>query len=154
MNLKNEKPIMKMMGFCVYSFCIVLSSLRRRESSVHSRIIPRGVSPRMQRVLCLVLRICHTRYTMSAQKAYRRNSHSVYLCDYHLVFTTKYRHPVITPELWNYLHLKLLEITEHYPSLYIHEANNDKDHIHLLISIPPQMSVGDVVTPREDQHRA
>ena len=81
----------------------------------------------------------------SAQKAYRRNSHSVYLCDYHLVFTTKYRHPVITPELWNHLHLKLLEITKHCPTIYLHEANNDKDHIHLLLSIPPQMSVGDVV---------
>jgi len=38
-----------------------------------------------------------------------------------------------------------MEITEHYPNLYIHEANHDNNHIHILISIPPQMSVGDVV---------
>ena len=38
-----------------------------------------------------------------------------------------------------------MEITEHYPNLYIHEANHDKDHIHLLISIPPQMTVGSVI---------
>ena len=59
--------------------------------------------------------------------------------------TTKYRHPAITDELWKYLNGKLIEITDHYPKLYIKEANHDKDHIHILISIPPQMSVGSVV---------
>jgi putative transposase len=44
-----------------------------------------------------------------------------------------------------YVYGKLLEVTKHYPRLYIHEANHDKDHIHLSISIPPQMSVGKVV---------
>ncbi len=82
---------------------------------------------------------------MSTKKAYRRTAHSVYLCDYHLVFATKYRHPCITDMLWKYLYKKLLEITEHYPQLYIHQANHDTDHIHLLISIPPQMKVSDVV---------
>jgi len=38
-----------------------------------------------------------------------------------------------------------MEVTNHYPQLYIKEANNDKDHIHILISIPPQMTVGSVV---------
>ena len=82
---------------------------------------------------------------MSKQDTYRRNSHCVYLCDFHLVFSTKYRHSVITPELWEYLYGKLIEVTEHYPKLFIKEANHDKDHIHILISIPPQMSVGEVV---------
>jgi len=62
-----------------------------------------------------------------------------------MVLPTKYRHKVITPELWKYLYGKLLEITEHYPKLYFKKANHDEDHIHLLISIPPQMSVGSVV---------
>lgn len=76
---------------------------------------------------------------------YRRSSHCVYLCDYHIVLPTKYRHPVITPELWKYLYGKLLEVTTYYPTLYFKEANHDKDHIHLLVSIPPQMSVGSVI---------
>ncbi len=40
---------------------------------------------------------------------------------------------------------RLKEIVEHYPELEIKESNQDKDHVHLLISIPPQMSVGGVV---------
>ena len=82
---------------------------------------------------------------MDSKREYRRDSHCVYLCDYHLVLPTKYRHPVITTELWKYLYGKLIEITKHYPRLYFKEANQDKDHIHLLVSIPPQMTVGSVV---------
>ena len=82
---------------------------------------------------------------MTAKQEYRRTSHSVCQCDYHLILTAKYRHPVITPELWSYLYGKLVELTKRYPTIYIKEANHDKDHIHLLISILLQMSVGSVV---------
>ena len=82
---------------------------------------------------------------MKEKKAYRRDNHCVYLCDYHIVISTKYRHKVITDELWKYLQGKLLDITTHYPKLYIHEANHDKDHIHIMISVPPQMTISTVV---------
>jgi putative transposase len=82
---------------------------------------------------------------MTKPHEYRRMSHCVYLCDYHIVFPTKYRRSVITTELWKYIYGKLIEITDHYPKLYVKEANHDKDHIHLLISIPPQIPVGSVV---------
>ena len=82
---------------------------------------------------------------MKKDTRYRRNSHCVYLCDYHLVFPTKYRHKVITDKIWSYLYGKLTEVTKHYPTLYIKEANHDIDHIHILISIPPQKTVGEVV---------
>ncbi len=82
---------------------------------------------------------------MSKPQDYRATDHCVYLCDYHIVLPTKYRHPAITPELWKYLYGKLLEITAHYPRIYVKEANHDKDHIHLLLSVPPQMSVGSVI---------
>jgi len=52
---------------------------------------------------------------------------------------------VITDEIWKYLYGKLIEVTHHYPKLYIKEANHDEDHIHLLISIPPQEKVSNVI---------
>jgi len=82
---------------------------------------------------------------MTSPQEYRRDNHCVYLCDYHIVLPTKYRHDIITDELWKYLYGKLIEITDHYPKLYFKEANYDKDHIHILISVPPQMGVGSVV---------
>ena len=76
---------------------------------------------------------------------YRKDQHCVYLCDYHLVLSTKYRRKIFNPGLFTYLERKLLEVTAHYPKLYIKTVNHDQDHIHLLISIPPQMTVGSVV---------
>lgn len=80
------------------------------------------------------------------KREYRRADHSVYLCDYHLVLVTKYRRNVIVNEgIWSYLEQKFYEVTEHYPRLRIKEVNHDINHVHLLISIPPQMQVGSVV---------
>ena len=80
------------------------------------------------------------------KREYIRADHSVYLCDYHLVLVTKYRRNVIVNEgIWTYLKQKFYEVTEHYPRLRIKEINHDINHVHLLISIPPQMQVGSVV---------
>ena len=72
-------------------------------------------------------------------------SHCVYHCDYHIVILTKYRKKVFNRGIFAYLKLKLKEITKHYPVINIKRINHDRDHIHLLISIPPTMSVGKVV---------
>lgn len=73
---------------------------------------------------------------------YRKLSHAVYHCDYHIVLVTKYRRKVINQGIFAYLELKLKEIQDHYPILYIHTVNHDADHIHLLASVPPTQSVG------------
>jgi len=39
----------------------------------------------------------------------------------------------------------LAEITEHYPLIQFKTVNHDKDHIHILVSIPPTMAVGKAV---------
>lgn len=40
---------------------------------------------------------------------------------------------------------RLKEVKEYYPEIEILEIEHDKDHVHMLISIPPKMSVGKVV---------
>ena len=76
---------------------------------------------------------------------YKKQTHCVYLCDYHIVFPTKYRRKVINPGIFAYLKHKIKEIGKHYPELEVKEINQDRDHIHILISIPPKMSVGKAV---------
>jgi putative transposase len=44
-----------------------------------------------------------------------------------------------------YLKKTLNKIKDYYPQIDIVEINHDKDHIHLLIQIPPKLSVGSVV---------
>ena len=76
---------------------------------------------------------------------YRRTSHAVFLCDYHLVFPTKYRRTVINEGVKAFIIAGIKTIHEHYPQIQFKKVNTDKDHIHLLVSIPPAMSVGKVV---------
>lgn len=72
-------------------------------------------------------------------------SHCVYHCDYHMVIVTKYRREIFNEGIFAYVSKKLAEVTEHYPTIKFKKVNHDKDHLHMLISIPPTMSVGKAV---------
>lgn len=76
---------------------------------------------------------------------YRRQSHCVYYCKYHIVLVTKYRRKIFNPGVYGYFRIKVFEVRKYYPDVEIVEVNHGKDHVHLLLSIPPKMSVGDVV---------
>ncbi|MDR1123094.1 MAG: IS200/IS605 family transposase [Elusimicrobiota bacterium] len=76
----------------------------------------------------------------------KKQGHSVYYCKYHLVFNTKYRRKVFRPAGVHEYFLKLLRrIRSHYPEIEIENCNHDMDHVHMVVSIPPKMSVSDVV---------
>jgi putative transposase len=72
-------------------------------------------------------------------------SHCVYKCDYHIVIPTKYRKRIFNNGIFEYLDKRLTEVHEHYPMIDIKEINHDKDHLHILVSIPPTIAVGKVV---------
>ena len=62
-----------------------------------------------------------------------------------MVLVTKYRKAIFNQGIFAYLNKKLAEIAEHYPLIRFKAVNHDKDHVHILISIPPTMAVGTVV---------
>lgn len=64
---------------------------------------------------------------------------------YHLVLVTKYRRKIFNPGVYGYFRIKLLETRKYYPDIEVREVNHDRDHVHLLVSIPPKMRVSDVV---------
>jgi len=74
-----------------------------------------------------------------------RLAHCVYHCEYHVVLVTKYRKAIFNEGIFAYINTKLAEITEHYPTIRFKVVNHDKDHIHLLMMIPPTMAVGKAV---------
>ena len=76
---------------------------------------------------------------------YRHKSHCVFSCDYHIVFPTKYRRKVINKGVKAFIMARIEDIKEHYPELQFKKVNTDEDHIHILVSIPPQIAVGKVV---------
>lgn len=77
---------------------------------------------------------------------YNRQSHAVYHTRYHLVFATKYRRQVFRKEgMASYMRVIMRTIPRKHPEIEILEVNTDKDHIHLLVSIAPKMSVAEAV---------
>ena len=75
----------------------------------------------------------------------RKQSNAVYFCEYHLVFPTKYRRKIFNAGVFAYLEEVIKKIRDYYPQIEVLEINHDEDHIHLLVSIPPKLSVGEVV---------
>ena len=76
---------------------------------------------------------------------FRKQSHCIYRCEYHLVFATKYRRKIFNDGVFAYVLERMREIKDHYPEIDLLEINHDEDHVHILVSIPPKMSVGQVV---------
>lgn len=67
-------------------------------------------------------------------------AHTKWICKYHIVFTAKYRRKVI----YNQLRKDIREIIRDlckWKGVEIIEGNMRPDHVHILVSIPPKMSV-------------
>ena len=67
-------------------------------------------------------------------------SHTKWNCQYHIVFTPKYRRKVIYNKLRVDIGRYLRRLCD-YQDVEIVEANACSDHIHMLIKIPPKLSV-------------
>ena len=67
-------------------------------------------------------------------------SHTKWNCQYHIVFTPKYRRKAIYAKLRADIGKYLRRLCE-YKGVEIVEAQACSDHIHMLVKIPPKMSV-------------
>ena len=74
----------------------------------------------------------------------RSLSHSVWICKYHIVFIPKYRRKVLYVGLRQHLGKVFRELARQRES-EIEEGHLLRDHVHMLISIPPKYSVAQVV---------
>ena len=71
-------------------------------------------------------------------------AHCKYECKYHIVFAPKFRRQVVYGRLKEEIGKILRKLCE-YKKIEILEANACKDHIHMLITIPPKYSVAQVI---------
>ncbi len=74
----------------------------------------------------------------------KHTAHSSYRCEYHIVFAPKYRRKVIYKELRRDIGEILRKLCSQM-KVEIIEAEACPDHIHMLVSIPPYMSVAQFV---------
>ena len=69
----------------------------------------------------------------------------MYYTRYHLVMSTKYRRKILRDGFGQYLKSIIIGIGKQSPEIEIIEVNTDVDHVHILLSIPPKISVSEVV---------
>ena len=77
--------------------------------------------------------------------AYKRQSHEVHQTRYHIVFSTKFRRKILKGGMGKYLNYLVRDIHRRHPEIIIIEVNTDENHIHILCSLAPKLSVADAV---------
>ena len=71
-------------------------------------------------------------------------AHTKWECKYHIVFAPKYRRQIIYGKVKADIGQMLRKLCE-YKGIEILEAEACKDHIHMLVSIPPKYSVAQIM---------
>jgi len=75
---------------------------------------------------------------------YENLSHTKWECKYHVVFIPKYRRKVLFEKLREHLGPVFRKLAEQKESR-VEEGHVMVDHVHMMISIPPKLSVSHVV---------
>ena len=76
--------------------------------------------------------------------SYRKTAHSVYDLKYHIVWITKYRKPILRGAIGRRVR-ELIQQTCASQDVYIVKGHVAKDHVHLLVSVPPSLSVSELI---------
>ena len=74
--------------------------------------------------------------------SYRSVAHTTFHHRYHIVWVTKYRYKVLTPQM----RLRIREITRQIceqMGVHILKGVLSADHVHMFVEIPPKVSVSD-----------
>ncbi len=74
---------------------------------------------------------------------FKRLTHTIYECKYHIVFCPKYRQRIFNETIAEYTRQQIYELCRQKEQVEILELNIQPDHIHLVASVPPKYSVSE-----------
>ena len=78
-------------------------------------------------------------------KRFKKLSHTIYECKYHVVCCPKYRHRIFKEEIKEYTRSQIYSLCGQKDLVEVLELNIQADHIHFVITIPPKYSVSSVM---------
>jgi putative transposase len=76
---------------------------------------------------------------------FKRLSHSLYECKYHLVFCPKYRYRILKEAIGEYVTQLVYQLCQQKEQVEVLELNVQADHVHLVVEIPPKYAVSEFV---------
>ena len=74
-------------------------------------------------------------------RQFKRLSHSIYECKYHIVFCPKYRYRILGDEVAEYTRQQIYRLCQQKEDVEVLELKVQPDHVHLVVSIPPKYAV-------------
>ena len=75
---------------------------------------------------------------------YKKLSHVIYKCDYHIVWVPKYRFRILTGQVKALIEEDIKLLCE-WKKCEIQEMSVQIDHIHLVLSVPPRISISELM---------
>ena len=82
---------------------------------------------------------------------YTKTAHSIYYLQYHIVWVCKYRRRILNPGLCGYIRKLLPKLIRSMSGVKLETIGFDKDHLHMVMSIPPKYSVASVIGQLKSQ---
>lgn len=79
-------------------------------------------------------------YYLRDMSQFKKLSHVIYRCTYHIVWTPKYRFRILEGLVKELLSNDIRMLLE-WKSCELIEMNIQTDHIHLIVSVPPKISI-------------
>ncbi|NOR76144.1 MAG: IS200/IS605 family transposase [Draconibacterium sp.] len=75
---------------------------------------------------------------------YKKLSHVIYYHVYHIVWTPKYRYKILNGSIKSNIE-KTLHMLCEWKKVEIKELNIQKDHIHIVVFVPPKISISNLM---------
>jgi putative transposase len=82
---------------------------------------------------------------------YIKTAHGVYYLQYHVAWVCKYRRRILNPGMCGYIRKLLPKLVRSMPGVTIETIGFDKDHLHMMMSIPPKYSISSVMGKLKSQ---
>ena len=76
---------------------------------------------------------------------FRKLSHSIYECKYHIVFCPKYRYRIFDGPVGDYAGQQVYQLARQKDLVEVEELNVQADHVHAILSIPPNYAISDLM---------
>ena len=75
---------------------------------------------------------------------FNKLSHSLWYCKYHIVWTPKYRYRILKGEIKREVE-NCIRMFSAQKQCRIDELNVQEDHVHVIIDVPPKISISQIV---------
>ena len=79
------------------------------------------------------------------QKRFKKQSHSLYYCKYHMVFCPKYRRRILVGEIAEYVRQQIYKLCQQKDYVEVLELSVQSDHVHLVLSVPPKYAISNLM---------